>query len=151
MHSTNICHIAGQASARERILRATFALMLSSALVACGSDNDAADDEDPAIAASFSSVQENVFTASCTECHGGNDPSAGLNLDAGSAYASLGGTGSTGVAFLIAGEPDNSYLIKKLEGAADINGQQMPRGREPLPAATIQIVRDWITGGALNN
>src|SRR6185295_10328351 len=46
------------------------------------------------------------------------------------------------------GDPDSSYLIQKLEGHAAVGGQ-MPLGQPPLPAATIAIIRQWITNGAL--
>jgi hypothetical protein len=46
------------------------------------------------------------------------------------------------------GDPDNSYLIQKLEGTAAV-GARMPLGGGALPAATIAAIRQWITDGAL--
>jgi hypothetical protein len=46
------------------------------------------------------------------------------------------------------GDPDNSYIIQKLEGHA-ASGAQMPFGGPPLPAATIAVIRQWISAGAL--
>ena len=43
-------------------------------------------------------------------------------------------------------DPDNSYLIQKLEGNA---GTQMPLGGAALDPAVIAEIRLWITNGAL--
>lgn len=45
--------------------------------------------------------------------------------------------------------PDASYLIQKMEGTA-LQGAIMPPGAA-LPQSTIDIVRQWITNGALDN
>lgn len=45
--------------------------------------------------------------------------------------------------------PDASYLIQKMEGTAAV-GDLMPPG-QALPQATIDIVRQWITDGALDD
>ena len=57
----------------------------------------------------------------------------------------LGGAGIR----VVAGDPDNSYLIQKLENDPGIEGQQMPLGRPPLAQADIDHIRQWITDGAL--
>src|SRR5690606_1034416 len=44
--------------------------------------------------------------------------------------------------------PSNSYLIQKLEGTAAV-GERMPAGLPPLPQSDINVVRQWITDGAL--
>jgi hypothetical protein len=46
-----------------------------------------------------------------------------------------------------AGDPDNSYLIQKLEGTA-AEGAQMPFGGAPLEQAVIDGIRQWIADGA---
>ncbi len=48
------------------------------------------------------------------------------------------------------GDPDQSYLVRKLEGTAAIGGQ-MPLNAPALPQSTIDFVRQWITDGALPN
>jgi hypothetical protein len=45
------------------------------------------------------------------------------------------------------GHPDSSYIIQKIEGHAAVGGQ-MPLGQPPLPQATIDVIRQWITDGA---
>jgi hypothetical protein len=45
------------------------------------------------------------------------------------------------------GDPDNSYLVHKVEGSAAIGGQ-MPLGGPPLSAEEINLIRQWIAAGA---
>jgi hypothetical protein len=52
---------------------------------------------------------------------------------------------------VIPGNPDLSYLVRKLEGGPGITGARMPLGGPPLDPALIANVRAWITAGAPNN
>ena len=106
---------------------------------------------DVPLAATLESIQVNVFDASCTSCHAGAAAPLGLRLDAGNSFVNLVGVSSRQVGSLLRvepGNPDRSYLVRKLEGTAS-EGQQMPLGGPPVPAATIAFVRQWITDGAL--
>lgn len=97
------------------------------------------------------SIQENVFTPICTQCHQGAAAPLGLRLDESSAYAMLVNAPSSEVPTLLRvapGDPQNSYIIQKLEGRAAVGGQ-MPLGQPPLPQETIAVIRQWITNGAL--
>lgn len=104
---------------------------------------------------SFSTIQENVFNSSCalSGCHRGPASPEGLDLSAGNAYENLVGVASEQVPELDRvdpGNPDDSYLIIKLEGGdrmAD-GSARMPRGREPLPEDQIDLIRTWIEKGA---
>jgi hypothetical protein len=101
--------------------------------------------------ATFSSIQANVFTPICTSCHAGASAPLGLRLDAAISYALLVGVPSVEVPQLqrvAPNDPDNSYLIQKLEGTAAV-GAQMPLGRPAVPQSTIDFIRQWITDGAL--
>jgi uncharacterized protein involved in high-affinity Fe2+ transport len=102
----------------------------------------------------FSEIQANVFTPDCATsgCHAGANPAAGLNLEEAGSYAMLVGIQSSqDAAFqrVEAGDPDNSYLVRKLEGTAS-SGQQMPPGA-PLPQSEIDVIRQWITDGATDD
>ena len=102
------------------------------------------------LAATLASIQANVFNPSCIVCHSGASAPLGLRLDAASSYTALVGISSSqnGSFKLVApANPDASYLIKKLEGTA-AEGEQMPLGGPPVPQATIDFVRQWITDGA---
>ena len=53
---------------------------------------------------------------------------------------------------MIPGDPENSYLIHKLRGDADIVGLRMPRNGPPfLTDDQINQVKKWIQDGAKNN
>ncbi len=104
--------------------------------------------------ANFSEIQASVFTPDCATsgCHAGGSPAAGLNLDEASSYAMLVGIPSSQVAALQrveAGDPDNSYLVQKLEGSASA-GQRMPPGAA-LPQSEIDVIRQWISDGAIDD
>ena len=99
----------------------------------------------------FKSIQDNVFTPICTKCHIGAAAPEGLQLDAAHSYALLVGVPSTeqpNVLRVKAGDPDNSYIVQKLEGASGISGVRMPFGGPYLPQSTIDVIRTWITNGA---
>jgi hypothetical protein len=98
----------------------------------------------------LASIQANVFTPFCTQCHVGANAPQGLRLDAASSYDALVGVASSEVPSLLRVEPGNpgrSYLVQKLEGRAAVGGR-MPLGQPPLPEATVLVVRQWITDGA---
>ncbi len=102
----------------------------------------------------FSEIQASVFSPDCATsgCHAGVTPAAELNLEEASSYAMLVGIQSSQDAALqrvAAGDPDNSYLVQKLEGTAS-SGQQMPPGA-PLPQSEIDVIRQWITDGATDD
>ena len=116
-------------------------------------DNAEGDDEGGAIA-TFSSIQSNIFTPTCalSGCHDGGNFANSPNLSAGSAYDSLVGVASSqGTAYITAGDPDNSYLYRKITGASGIEGLRMPRVGDPLSDELIAAVRAWIEAGAPNN
>ncbi len=54
-----------------------------------------------------------------------------------------------GILLVAPNNPDDSYLIQKLEGTA-ATGARMPTGT-PLAQSEIDIVRQWITDGALDD
>ncbi len=101
----------------------------------------------------FTEIQETIFVPFCT-CHAGANPPLGLVLNTDATYDQLVDELSSQRPMLMRvepGNPDNSYLIHKLEGGPNIIGAQMPRGGPPLPQETIDEVRAWIIDGALNN
>ena len=108
-----------------------------------------------ASAPTLTEVQTTVFTASCafSGCHAGGAPAAGMDLSAGVAFSSIVDVLSTQSALdrVEPGDPDNSYLVRKIEGGPDIQGQQMPRNSPPLSQAQMTLIRDWISAGALDN
>jgi hypothetical protein len=98
----------------------------------------------------FASIQANVFTPICTQCHVGANAPQGLRLDAANSYGALVGVASSerpGQLRVKPGDPANSYLVQKLEGNAAV-GSRMPLGQPALPDSTIQVIREWIASGA---
>lgn len=119
-------------------------------LVACA---DKGGDTAPSLEPTFTNVQGEVLVASCafSTCHGSG--TGGLTLEDGMDPSSLVGVesvGSPGAILVVAGDPDASYLVQKLEGASGIVGDAMPPGGA-LEADRLQLVRDWIEAGALDN
>ena len=108
----------------------------------------------PPLSADFDSIQANIFTPICSVCHMGGSAPEGLRLDAANSFNLLVGVPSTEVPSLLRvkpGDPDNSYIIQKLEGHQAV-GNQMPNGcptSQPcLTTSTIAFIRQWITNGA---
>ncbi|HEX6999031.1 MAG TPA: hypothetical protein VF322_12890 [Gammaproteobacteria bacterium] len=100
--------------------------------------------------ATFDSIQRNIFTPICTACHAGASAPAGLRLDETNSYGLLVGVPSSEQGHLLRvdpGNPDQSYLIQKLEGTAAVGGR-MPLGGAPLAQADIDVIRQWILEGA---
>jgi uncharacterized protein (TIGR03118 family) len=112
-----------------------------------------------AAAVTLTQIQASVFTPSCSGCHNGSNPPSGAlpgsqNLTAGNSFVSLVNVASHEQPALLRvkpGDPANSYLIQKLEGAATISGQRMPLGGPYLDQATIDQIKSWIAAGAVNN
>jgi hypothetical protein len=106
------------------------------------------------VTADFQSIQDNVFTPICSVCHIGASAPEGLQLDAAHSYNLLVGVPSNEQPSLLRvkpGDPDNSYVVRKIEGpSAGITGAQMPYMETPLPQATIDAIRQWVTNGAPN-
>jgi len=145
-------------SKENRKFRDRFVLPVAAVLItACdGGNGDGGISMPPPVPdAVFSDIQANVFTTTCATsgCHAGAGAPQGLLLDEANSYMLLVGVQSGEVPALLRvnpGDPDNSYLVQKLEGTA-ASGEQMPLGRAPLPQATIDVIRQWISEGALDD
>jgi mono/diheme cytochrome c family protein len=91
-----------------------------------------------------------IFTANCVSCHSGGGAPQGLKLDAPNSFANLVNVNSNEVPSLKRvkpSDPDNSYLVDKIEGTATV-GSRMPLNRPPLSTANISLIRQWIIAGA---
>jgi len=98
----------------------------------------------------FTSIQQEVFTPTCaiTGCHNGSERP---NLSSGVAYNNIVNVQSTQSSdYVEPGDPDNSYLYRKITGV-NISGVLMPRGGSRLSEAVVDSIRIWIENGALNN
>ena len=139
---------------------ALLAALLAAALAGCapgsGEDLNAAgrplaEGGDLPLAATLESIQANLFDPGCVTCHSGAAAPLGLRLDAAASYANLVDVRSrqNGSLFRVdPGDPDASYLVRKLEGTAG-EGGRMPLNGPAVPQETIGFVRQWILEGAL--
>jgi len=103
------------------------------------------------LAPTFESIQQNVFTPICSVCHQGATAPLGMRLTADVSYAMIVNVASVEVPTLRRiqpGDPNSSYLVQKIEGRATVVGGRMPLNGTPLPQATIDVIRQWVTSGA---
>ena len=148
-----------------RLLRLLACVLPVTAMLA-GCDENLSDltGPTPNLRPTLASIQREIFNTqdssgrlSCIQCHTnvGRTPAAGLNLVEGVSFAALVGRPSVqkpGETLVIPGDPDNSYLVKKLDGAAGIVGLRMPRNNGPfLTEGQMLVIRRWIKEGAANN
>jgi hypothetical protein len=92
----------------------------------------------------------------CASCHLTGEEPGNQALHPGAAYKTWVGVPSVESPMLRVkpGAPDQSYVVRKLEGthlAAGGAGVRMPMDGDPLTAAQIRSIRDWIASGAPNN
>jgi hypothetical protein len=150
---------------RHWLLPTTLALAgLAFAAAGCDEKLQNVTGPSPGLTPTFSSISKEIFETTdsagrqaCITCHTnvGRTPSSGLNLTSGSAYGALVGVtsvGQPGSKLVIPGDPDNSYLVKKLEGDPSITGKRMPRSGPPyLTSGQMLVIRRWIQLGAKND
>lgn len=85
-------------------------------------------------------------------CHGGNPPASGYSLlTAVDAMGPGQEAAQLEICNVVRGDPDGSYIIKKLMGAQGIIGNRMPYGGDPIADAHLQKIRQWILEGARDN
>jgi cytochrome c553 len=145
---------------------AAAALVVAASLAGAACDEKLSDVAGPTpnLTPTYSSIQQEIFNTTdasgrlaCITCHtdNGRTPAGGLVLLEGRSYQALVGQPSrfkAGAIFVVPGDPNASYLIHKLEGAADIAGSRMPRGTGPfVTSGQMQIIRRWIELGARND
>lgn len=145
----------------------TLAALASAALVFTACDESLATlaGPTPALDPTFSTIQREIFQTTdragrtaCVTCHtpiGRLPPAGDMSLRPEVAYNNLvnaPSSGKGGAIRVIPGNPENSYLIHKLEGRAGIVGDRMPQDGPPyLTAGQIAIIKRWIELGAPNN
>jgi Planctomycete cytochrome C len=146
---------------RRRLLYC--ALVMVSTLGSVGCDEALSDltGPTPNLEPTFSSIQQEIFSSgdssgrpACTSCHNPVLNRGGLDLSPAVSYNNLVNFASRerpGVARVLPNNPDDSYLIHKIEGRAGIVGGRMPLGGPFLAEGQILVIRRWIEIGAPNN
>lgn len=97
-----------------------------------------------------------VLRTNCATCHLTGQEAGNMKLHPGGAYASLVNVASveSKLKRVAPGAPDESYLMRKLDGThldAGGVGERMPFGQPPLDDAVRERFRAWIAAGAANN
>ena len=110
----------------------------------------------------FAPVQA-ILDQYCVRCHDPAHPNVPetqtyveMPLVASASYAALVGVAAhetCGGTRVVAGDPEHSYLYRKVVDAQPCDGERMPHqgmiaNTPPLPAADIATIRAWIAGGA---
>jgi hypothetical protein len=147
---------------RIRLLYGALAIGVSIAVAAC--DEKLSDITGPTenLQPTFSSIQSEIINAAdssgrpaCTQCHnaiGGRFN--GLDLSPAVAYGNLVNARSVGkpsAIRVVPGDPENSYMIHKLEGRPGIVGARMPFLGPYLTDGQILVIKRWIETGARND
>ena len=133
----------------------TLVLGILAAVAAPGCEHAGPLEAEGVLEPTLSSIQENIFSTSCalSGCHLGGSAPLGLDLSEGRARDNLVDVPSAEVPELMRvepGNPEDSYLVIKLEGSARLapGTGRMPLGRSPLSPEQIRVVREWIAAGA---
>jgi hypothetical protein len=147
-----------------QLSRLGYAVLIALALGTVGCDESLSEltGPTPDLEPTFSSIQEQIFSsgdssgrAACTNCHNAiGSRFNGLDLTAAVSYNNLVNVRSVfkaGAVRVIPGDPENSYLVHKLEGRSTIAGVRMPLNGPYLEAGQILVIRRWIEIGAPNN
>ena len=138
-----------------RPLRACL-LLLAVSVAACGCDSPTGPTVETAppsgLQPTLSSIQREIFNPSCVEHHGDHAFEGDLDLRDGQSYSQLVNHPAFQVPLdrVEPNDPQNSYLMLKLEGTTGIVGDRMPPSA-PLSSAQIDVIRQWINAGAQNN
>jgi hypothetical protein len=114
---------------------------------------------------SFASNVQPIFNRSCAlaaACHLGAAAAGALDLSVGESHEELVDEASSqqpALRLVAPGRPDDSYLVRKIEGGPAIAGALMPQGCPGTPQQgaqcltpdDIEAIRTWITECATEN
>jgi len=100
-----------------------------------------------------------ILSSNCvfSGCHVGTSPQEGLTLSSGQTFGNVVNVASRQLPTMnrvTPNQPDNSYLVHKVQGThldEGGSGERMPEGRTPLSQAEIDLIRAWIQAGAKSN
>lgn len=142
-------------------VRLLLVLALAGAGAACDENLSTIAGPTPNLEPTFTAIQREIFATTdvagriaCVTCHTtvGRTPAAGLSLEPSVAYDRLVNVPSTqkpGLLRVAPGDPENSYLLHKIDGRSGIIGRRMPFSGPPyLTDGQILILRRWIQRGA---
>lgn len=138
----------------------TVAALLGAGMLACAPEPRVGPEEPAGAAAgTFGEIEARILAPRCatSACHSGDPPAnAPLSLDPGAGWAQLVGVPASqlpSMKLVEPGDPERSYLVLKVRGAAGVaggTGTPMPPDG-PLDAAEQAAIEGWISSGALND
>ncbi len=108
--------------------------------------------DEPCVDISLAAIQTEIFTPSCaaSACHGGANPSRGLDLDDETFASSVDAAAvEPGWTRVVPGDTENSLLYQVLLDSVG-NTRRMPPGFA-LDGCEVSSVRVWIEEGAQDN
>lgn len=142
--------------AKKKFFGSSFVLLLIISLVGCNVtvEPEASNSLPDNSAATFSTIQKEIFIVSCalSGCHSGADAAAGMDISSGKAFNNLVYVPSTSNSNFVRVQPGNSansFLIKRLRNIGESSGIMPPSGK--LSENAIQLVETWINNGAKND
>lgn len=120
-----------------------------------GSQDETANQPVVASGPNFTTEIQPIFDANCVACHQAAGASGGLNLESGSAFKAIVSvkSGESPLFYIAPGKPEDSYLIRKLEGThvqAGGTGERMPLAGS-LEQQSVTLIREWVKAGAHEN
>jgi WD40 repeat protein len=124
------------------IQRLIITLLAVAAMLATARQTSAQDA--PAAKITYDEHVQPIFRQHCFSCHGPDDAKSDLRVDN---YAALMRGGASGEV-IIAGDADFSRLWALVSHAET---PEMPPKQDKLPDETLNTIKDWIIGGALEN
>ena len=146
---------------RRCLLHCALVMVTTLGIVGCDESLSDVTGPTPNLEPTFSSIQREIFSSTdssgrpaCTNCHNPTLNRGGLDLSPSVSYNNLINVASrlkAGAIRVIPGDPDNSYIIHKLEGRSTIAGVRMPLGGPYLETGQISVIKRWIETGAPNN
>jgi WD40 repeat protein len=88
-----------------------------------------------------------IFQQHCQGCHQPAKPQGGYIM---TSYADLLKKGDHEQPGIVPGHPEQSLVIEQIL-SKDGNKPAMPKGKDPLSAAEVEIIKKWIAAGAKND
>jgi mono/diheme cytochrome c family protein len=86
-----------------------------------------------------------VFERNCLACHGSTRKKGGYRLDT---QKSLFTPGKSKIAPVLAGNPEESHIIRRMILPREHDEAMPPIEKDPVPASDLEAVRSWILAGA---
>jgi WD40 repeat protein/mono/diheme cytochrome c family protein len=118
---------------------------LAAALVAFVSIGSLSADEAKPKVSFFKQIRP-IFQAHCQGCHQPAKPSGKYVL---TSFESLTRKGESDQPAIVPGKPDDSYLVELI--TAEDGQAEMPKGKKPLHETQVDLIKTWISEGAVND